>query len=592
MKRHSVSPGGLRGEAVARTAGSGKRTDALGIAVILLVLWLTVFSPGRGEMLDYTVPPRPNDNFLEASFRLIISSGPKPINAVLVYIPGTDGDGRGIVADPKFLTLGEECHAAVLGCYYRGEGLSYDDPRGGSGRALDEALAYFAAKSCEPQISRVKLLFVGFSQGGIFTFNYVCWRPQRVEAFAALRAIFPSLPPQPESFRVPGLLAAGENDEAGRIRAIASAYGQAEGKNAKWALLLEKQSGHQIGRSFELASSFFEAICRGDSSTTPVRIDTQGKEAGDPAFRGTHSCWFPNREVADFWMELHRPSAWESLETLADTPRLQDFLTIQERPTVYTCYNGQSQVGSLCINSRNTEIALGRVTVTGEGFSLLGTSSSTPPIELKIAFAPRNMLWGQARGDVVITGELSGHEAGAVHAMIYALVSGPLTPIPSVAYLGVVTSGQAIDQTILLKPIQGGVRLTTIHSPEGVIVSVGPEDKIGNIPLYVHWLGGSHFGRMEGQITVSITAPLKGTLRIPVVGFVMPPRQHASGAVPEEPLDSKLSLRTSSFLVSFVQECSHAVELGFNAILRSRLYASLVGRAATTISNLVEITDL
>jgi hypothetical protein len=201
------------------------------------------------------------------------------------------------------------------------------------------------------------------------------------------------------------------------------------------------------------------------------------------------------------------------------------------------------------------------------------------------------MLWGQARGDVVIAGELAGRQAVAAHASLYAMVNGPVTPIPALAYLGVVTSGQGIDRTIFLKLTQRGVHLANIHSPEGVTVSVGLLNNVGDLPLHIHWVGGGRFGRMEEQITVTTTAPLKGTLRIPLVGFVMPPRQHAPGAACEAPLHSSSSVGRAPSLISFVPG-PHAVASGFDATSGGRVQAPFVERSATSSPDLVGITDL
>ena len=78
------------------------------------------------------------------------------------------------------------------------------------------------------------------------------------------------------------------------------------------------------------------------------------------------------------------------------------------------------------------------------------------------------------------------------------MVKGPLVPVPAVAYLGVVVSGQVTDETILLKPSQAGIQLTDIHSPEGVTANVGTPNEVGDLPLYIHWRGGNHLGAHMG----------------------------------------------------------------------------------------------
>ena len=499
-----------------------------GMRSIVVGLFLSTQCMSWAQLYDCSVAPRPKDNFLEADFRLLIPAANEPVRTILVFIPGTDGDGRSAVSNPAFCEMARACHAALLGCYFRGEGLSYDNPAGGSGRALDQALASLSTQAHQPQLAAAPLLLVGFSQGSMLAFNYVCWRPERVKAFAALRAIFPRLEPQEKSFQVPGLLAAGENDEAGRTRSIASAFLKARGHDAKWAFLFERNSGHDVGRSLDLVKILFETACRADSPPKPVILDIHGTNVRETA-SDKDLCYFPNQEMANVWKELNQPTSMENLLALRDKPRLQDLISIGDSQVLFECENGQSQEGVIRISSQTPGITITGLKMSGDGFNVERTLGGALPLVIQIGFAPKNMPWGRAKGVVTLSGRLEGVDAGTALITATALVNGAVTAAPSFVYLGVVSLGQATDQWVLLKSDRTGIHLAYVKSPEEITASVELPDKEGNQLLRVHWSPKAHLGRMEGYIDLTFDAPQKGLLRIPVVGFVALPRSANGG---------------------------------------------------------------
>ena len=492
--------------------------------LFVLGFWLLCQCAGWGQSFDCSVAPRPGDNFLEARFRFVLAAGDEPIQAILVFIPGTDGDGRSAADNPAIREIAQVCHAAVLGCDFRGEGLSYDDPDGGSGWALDRSLVTLSAQAGHPELSKAPLLLLGFSQGSMLVFNYVCWRPERVKAFAALRAIFPRLEPQEQSFQVPGLLAAGENDEAGRTRSIAGAFLKARGHHAKWALLFERNSGHDAGKSLELAKLLFEAACHGDVPSTPIFLDSRGTTVLETTPRKDDVSYFPNQETADLWRTLHRPTSLEHLLALKDRPCLQDLISVGDSQALFECENGQSREGVIQISSQTPGIAISGTNVSGEGFSIVKAATGGLPSTVQICFAPKSLPWGCAKGLVTLSGRLEGIDAGSARITTTALVKGTVNAVPSMVYLGVVSLGHDADQSVLLMAHRPGVHFAHIQSPDEITVSVEPPDKEGNLPMRVHWSPKSRLGRMEGHIDLTVDAPERGLLRIPVVGFVAPAR--------------------------------------------------------------------
>jgi hypothetical protein len=286
------------------------------MAGLLGLFWALGLSPGRADTLDYTVAPKAGDNFTEASFRCVNPDPQTSPDYVLVFIPGTNGDAKAIVNEEKFLSISKACHAVLIGCCFRGIELGYDSPSGGTGQALDEAIAHFGDQMGLPKLAKLPLLLIGHSQGGNFTYNYICWRPERVKAFAATKWMIPGTP-KPASFQVPGLLVTGEKDEPGRIQSITKAFTGATGQHSKWAFLEEKNAGHDISQGlFDFIHAYFVAVCEPGSGDKPVLLnsETGNIETLDSVAAGL--CWFPNQQAADAWKVLNKPDSLQHLMSL------------------------------------------------------------------------------------------------------------------------------------------------------------------------------------------------------------------------------------------------------------------------------------
>ena len=487
--------------------------------IIFGLIGVIVYGVCHGDLLDYSVDPRPGENFYDASFRFVISDTVSQPSAIVVFIPGTDGDGRGVVTNATFLSISEACHAALIGCDFRGEGLGYDDPRGGSGRALDEAISHFAGVANKPELKEIPLLLIGYSQGGMFTFNYICWRPERVKAFAALKAIFPKLQPKTASFGIPGLLVAGRTDEVGRIRAIAKAFLSATGNHSEWSFLLENGVGHELDpKSIGMAGALFEAVCQETPIDGPVYVnaETGDLETADSTAAGL--CWFPNQDVANTWKTLHQPMPLQKLISMPSRPNLADFVTVKSEPEEFSCPNGAKQSGALALSGSETGVTIDRVQIAGDCFSISSPSRGPLPMELITSFSPHDLPWGRIRADIEIDGTLNGQSLEPLTLSVSGVVKGPVTAIPATVYLGVVSRGDAVDKKIRLKSNQGAVHIVDIKAPSGMTVTL--VTKVDDDPeVHIHWVGGPGLGKMSGEILLTFDLPEKGTLKIPVVGL-------------------------------------------------------------------------
>jgi len=90
----------------------------------------------------------------------------------------------------------------------------------------------------QPKLAKLPLLLIGHSQGGNFTYNYICWRPERVRAFAATKWIIPGSP-KAASFQVPGILP--REKMINRKNSVHhEGLHRSNRQHAKWAFLFEK----------------------------------------------------------------------------------------------------------------------------------------------------------------------------------------------------------------------------------------------------------------------------------------------------------------------------------------------------------------
>jgi pimeloyl-ACP methyl ester carboxylesterase len=272
---------------------------------------------------SYAVFPKAEDNFLEAQFRLLVPNPRQVLAGIIVLLPGTDGDARGWVDDRAWRQCAEDNNLTLIGCYYRGEGLSYDIPDQGSGKALDEALAYFSGTLNQPQFKTLPLLLFGHSQGAQFAYNYVGWQPERVEAFVSVKPGGYTVVPQAASYQVSGVIIAGEHDESQRIKTAVSAILDTKGQGTRWCFLYERNSDHEIGQSAEFARRYFVSVLQADKANQGVWLDPRlGRISKNPDERQIPMGWLPDNKTAQLWQQIHKPAKLQSLLQLPPKPSL------------------------------------------------------------------------------------------------------------------------------------------------------------------------------------------------------------------------------------------------------------------------------
>src|SRR5690349_16783766 len=112
--------------------------------LIALTFAVALAQQTAGATLDHTVPP--GANFDKAEFRLWIPSGVDRLQAALVLVPGSNGDGRPMADEPFWQAFAVRHHLAILACRFTDKPHEqsfieeYVNVSRGSGQALLDAL--------------------------------------------------------------------------------------------------------------------------------------------------------------------------------------------------------------------------------------------------------------------------------------------------------------------------------------------------------------------------------------------------------------------------------------------------------------------
>lgn len=319
------------------------RTITIALGILLCIVCAGSVVAQDATVLDTTIAP--GGNYDRAAFRLWYPNNVGPLKAVVVLVPGSNGDGRLMVEDTVWQAFARQHHVALLGSYFtdRAHDLElvpdfieeYADASRGSGQALLDALAALAERARHPELANAGLLLWGMSAGGEFNYEFTAWRPDRVIAFVVNKGgiYYHSLVPA-AARRVPGLFFVGELDMAFRTNTIVGLYAVNRRAGALWALTEEPGVAHVEGRSRDIALVFFDDMLalRLDESgktfgnsggATALRpLDPQSGFIGDLAARvfkpardldapTEPTAWLPTRRVAEYWQAIVAGKSFE-----------------------------------------------------------------------------------------------------------------------------------------------------------------------------------------------------------------------------------------------------------------------------------------
>ncbi|MBP8273370.1 MAG: hypothetical protein KAY59_03015 [Acidobacteria bacterium] len=300
------------------------------ISILPLVASLLLFGAPQGQAQTRT-PPKPSvgtidtvvapgANFDKAEFRLFVPPDVKTARAIVVLVPGSNGDGRPMADDEFWRTFAAKEQVALVACRFtdkpheQGFIEEYVNVSKGSGQALLDAVSTFATQSKHPELATAPLLMWGMSAGGEFNYEFVAWKPERVAAFIVNKGgIYYSSMLSRAARAVPGLLFVGEKDLDSRTFTIKGLFAVNRRAGALWALVEEPGLAHVVGSSQQLGAMLFSDVLAAAPGTITEKTGTLGdirtfalQPAAGASTANVLTSWFLTDRLAKAWVEAVR----------------------------------------------------------------------------------------------------------------------------------------------------------------------------------------------------------------------------------------------------------------------------------------------
>ena len=278
----------------------------------------------RAATWDCEIKPKASDNFTKAEFRLWLDDGAPAPRALLVVLPGYQGDGRGNATNASWQSFARKHKLGILGVKFQCQenGPSYHSVEGGSGDALFAALRKLATDSKQPAVADARLLVWGHSAGGQVAYGLGCFKPDRIIAFAAIKGGYYNSKFNPRVRQIPAMFFIGEKDEDFRRENITKVFEDNRGSGALWCITIEPKAGHEVGKVNNVILPFFEsclalrlpASAGGSLNSldaakgwTGLRDNFELKPPRtDSGVSRTKTIWLPDETTAKAWQTLSR----------------------------------------------------------------------------------------------------------------------------------------------------------------------------------------------------------------------------------------------------------------------------------------------
>lgn len=314
-----------------------KIINKFGIALVIIFGMGIVMACGRqvptleeDKIFTFTATPKEKDNFSYAQFSVWCPENVKTYKGILYLGAGYEYSSIPMMEEEKWKDIARENEFVLLTSHMKSRTeedyeIPYWQAEFGSGQALLDTLAYFAKESKHPEIENAPLAMWGFSAGGQFNYQFACWKPERVITFVAIKGGYYFAEPNNEALKIPALYFTGENDLQRRKDAAKDLFNKYADKEPLWCLANEATSGHEIGKTDELAIPWMKEVIkqRMPKNANPAKgvivlkeISKSNSWVGDRTdgaitpvleFKKDKniSSWIPNEELANIWKGFH-----------------------------------------------------------------------------------------------------------------------------------------------------------------------------------------------------------------------------------------------------------------------------------------------
>ena len=275
-------------------------------------------------ILDDSIAAPATANYAVAQFRFWAPSVAGPVRAVLVLVPGSNGDGRPMAQDSVWQAFATKNKLAIVACRFtdrphdQGFFEDYIAVSKGSGEALLAALEHFAERSGHREVANAPLLMWGMSAGGQFNWEFVAWKPERVIGFVVNKGgVYYSALLSKQSRQVPGILFTGGKDLEFRTNTINGLFAVNRRGSALWALAEEPSAAHVVGKSRDVSMILFEDLLALRLSPSGALQPLEEKSGflgdlkaktfaplGDAKVPNYPTAWLPTERVAKAWQAM------------------------------------------------------------------------------------------------------------------------------------------------------------------------------------------------------------------------------------------------------------------------------------------------
>ncbi len=294
-------------------------------SILVAISWCllaTLARPALAETHDVEMPS--GANYDRAAFRLWLPDDVETARAILVLVPGSNGDGRDQVETPLWQQFATRHHLALVGVQLtdkKHEHLfieHYINVSRGSGQTFLDALNRLGEIAGHAEIASAPFLLWGMSAGGEFNYEMALWKPERVLGFVVNKGgIYYSALASPEARQVPGLFFIGEDDLAFRNDIIRGIYSINRRARSLWALVVEPGVAHKVARSQDMAVMFYEDLLKLRLPAATGGTALRALELGDGFFCDPTSNPSNQCIAAAGASEQKTPTAWLPTERLA-----------------------------------------------------------------------------------------------------------------------------------------------------------------------------------------------------------------------------------------------------------------------------------
>jgi poly(3-hydroxybutyrate) depolymerase len=291
------------------------------LAVLLLAATASL-AKSQSSVIDDSIPP--GENFDKAQFRLWVPPTVQTVRAVLVLVPGSNGDGRAMAQDTVWQAFAAKNRLAIVACRFTDKPHEqnfiedYVNVSHGSGQALLDVLGTLAGRSGHAEMARAPLLMWGMSAGGQFDYEFTAWKPERIAAFVANKGgIYYTALASRAARAVPGMLFIGGADLEQRVQTITGLFAVNRRGGALWALAEEPGVGHVVGKSRDVSMVFFEDVlaARLSDGNTLKPMPATAAFMGDMHTKSTAPMpekggpqypvsWLPTERTAKAWLAM------------------------------------------------------------------------------------------------------------------------------------------------------------------------------------------------------------------------------------------------------------------------------------------------